>query len=143
FAHPGFAPAPRRGADHPSGGAGIPRRWGPFGREGEGVRHERRWKRLVRRWACGAALILLACSLAACWDRREVDEIAIVLTMAIDAGEEPGSLVVSYEIVDPGGIAAGQTEQGPAGGGGGSYVISAPGRTVRDAGQQLQRRQSR
>lgn len=107
------------------------------------MRHERRWKRLVRRWACGAALILLACSLAACWDRREVDEIAIVLTMAIDAGEEPGSLVVSYEIVDPGGIAAGQTEQGPAGGGGGSYVISAPGRTVRDAGQQLQRRQSR
>lgn len=107
------------------------------------MKRERLGKGLVRRCACAVALLLMVCGLAACWDRREVDEIAIVLTMAIDAGEEPDSLLVSYEIIDPGGITSGQQDQHATAGGGGSYVISAPGRTVRDAGQQLQRRQSR
>lgn len=77
-----------------------------------------------------------------CWDRREVNDVAIVIAMAID--KEKGGLYrlsVQVPLVSHLG--------GPTGGGGGTggdksyYVDSAVGQTIRDAHNIIQSRMSR
>lgn len=90
-------------------------------------------------------LSLLLCMLAVsgCWDRREVNDIAIVIAMALDK-EANGlyRLSVQVPLVSRMGGATG----GGGGGTGGDksyYVDSAVGKTIRDANNILQSRMSR
>ncbi|MGG1661495.1 Ger(x)C family spore germination protein [Brevibacillus sp. NRS-1366] len=88
------------------------------------------------------ALLLSMLAVTGCWDRREVNDMAIVIAMAID--KEPNGLYrlsVQVPLVSHLG--------GPSGGGGGTsgdksyYVDSAVGKTIREANNTIQSRMSR
>lgn len=92
-----------------------------------------------------AALLLsaavAAATLTGCWDRREVNDIAIVSGTAMDKVGDKYRAAVQFPL-------AGQLG-GPGGGGGGTtgkkswYVDSGTGETVKEANNQLQRSMSR
>lgn len=84
--------------------------------------------------------------IAGCWDRRELDELAIVLGMAIDASEKPGEYIVTYRIANP--RSSGMPGGGSSGDGGSSqdsefFIVSAHGSSIVDANREIQRRLSR
>lgn len=89
-----------------------------------------------------AAVIVPLLLLTGCWDRREINDTAIVLAKAIDL-EEDGKYRVSVQVPLPG-------QMGGAGGGGGGtggaatfYVDSQAGATIVEAKTDLQQRLSR
>ncbi|MDA8235641.1 MAG: hypothetical protein M0Z31_12735 [Clostridia bacterium] len=76
-------------------------------------------------------LLLLTSFLSGCWDRRELEEQAFVLTIGIDKGPIPSSFLWTFQIAVPRQLAGGQT----AGGGGGgaqqpSTIISIESTTI-------------
>ena len=99
-----------------------------------------------QRHACIMAMLLLfvpsVLLTTGCWDRREVNDIALVVAMAIDR-EEDGKIRLAVQIPLVSQLG------GPSGGGGGTsgdkayYVDSAVGKTLRDANAILQSRMSR
>lgn len=84
---------------------------------------------------------LACCCLSGCWDRREVNDVAIVSGMAVDKAGDKIRLAIQFPL-------AGQLG-GPGGGGGGTsggkswYVDSAIGTTLKEASDHLQRSLSR
>ncbi|MDF2679829.1 MAG: Ger(x)C family spore germination protein [Brevibacillus sp.] len=96
----------------------------------------------MKRTALVLTIVLCVLTVSGCWDRREVNDIAIVIAMAID--KEPNGMIrlsVQVPLVSNLG--------GPSGGGGGTsgnksyYVDSAVGKTMRDAHNKIQSRMSR
>jgi spore germination protein KC len=85
--------------------------------------------------------VVAATVLSGCWDRREVNDIAIVSGTAMDKAGGKYRAAVQFPL-------AGQLG-GPGGGGGGTsgqkswYVDSGTGETIREANGQLQRSMSR
>ncbi|WP_209123220.1 Ger(x)C family spore germination protein [Alkalihalobacillus sp. BA299] len=103
-------------------------------------------KRYFIRKGCQTIVFLLLCStffsLIGCWDRREVNDIAIVLTTGIDYKDEK-EIELSVEMVMPEEM-AGKIKEG--GGGSGTrttFIESATGITVADARSKLQEKISR
>ncbi|MED4581977.1 Ger(x)C family spore germination protein [Brevibacillus choshinensis] len=87
-------------------------------------------------------IMLCMLSVSGCWDRREVNDVAFVIAMAIDkASNGKYRLSVQVPLVSNLG--------GASGGGGGTsgdkafYVDSAEGDTIRDANNKIQSRMSR
>lgn len=72
--------------------------------------------------------------LTACWDNIELSRLAIVTGIAIDKSQDK-QYEVSVQIIKPGSISSGQSQDG--GGGGGDkknyYIISSKGRTISEA----------
>ncbi|MBY0009589.1 Ger(x)C family spore germination protein [Paenibacillus typhae] len=95
------------------------------------------------RFACGLiVLALLSTGLTGCWDSRSIDELAVVMATALDYTEE-GNIMASSQIAVPTSV---QTEGGsPQSGAGakGFTVVSAVGKNVHDAMDELQRKLSR
>lgn len=59
-------------------------------------------KRAVRHFGVRIAAILLSVlMLCGCWNRRELDSMAIVLGCGIDKGEKPGEVVITCQIEKP------------------------------------------
>jgi len=92
---------------------------------------------VVRKWI--GLLLLIAVSAAAlsgCWNRRELNELAITVGLAIDRAED-GGVRVSAQVVEPGEVASGRA----AGGGGGNRspvtLYSAKGESVFEAVRKL------
>ncbi|WP_409177938.1 Ger(x)C family spore germination protein [Brevibacillus fortis] len=89
---------------------------------------------------CFILLFICMCLLTGCWDRRELEERASVLAIAIDQAEEDENLYkMTVQIPIPIKIA------GSSGQGGGSNadavkIMSVTGRTVTDASNNLQMR---
>ncbi|MCZ8524028.1 MULTISPECIES: Ger(x)C family spore germination protein [Paenibacillus] len=87
------------------------------------------------------AAMLLGC-LTGCWDRTEINDLAFVLTSALDI-EKDGKIRYSVLVPLPGQMG------GPSGGGGGTggeksyYIDSETGNTSREAQSKLQQRMSR
>lgn len=100
--------------------------------------NNRKPRRLRARTAVPLLVLLLT---TGCWDRTEVNDIAIVMAAAIDKDKEGYRVSVMIPLVGNMG--------GASGGGGGSggdrpYTIdSDTGRTIREAGDRLQARMSR
>jgi spore germination protein KC len=96
------------------------------------------WPRLLK----VLLVLVLSFSASGCWDRIEVNDVAIVLATAVDL-EEDGQYRVSVQMALPGQMG------GPSGGGGGTsganafYVDSDKGQSIRQAHGKLQRRLSR
>ncbi|AJI26239.1 Ger(x)C family spore germination protein (plasmid) [Bacillus cereus] len=88
-------------------------------------------------------LILLFLStsflLTGCWDRREVNDTALVLGTAIDK-EKRGNIRLTIQILIPRAVSSGQTAGGGGGGGGDHQVLvrSAIGENMVDAASKLQ-----
>lgn len=98
----------------------------------------------MKRWQiiCSvAAWASLCLSLTGCWDRREVNDIAIISGMAVDKLDDKIRVAIQFPL-------AGQLG-GPGGGGGGTsgakswYVDSATGVTLKEASIRLQKSLSR
>lgn len=87
-------------------------------------------------------LMLALLFLSGCWDRTEINDLAFILTTAIDL-EEDGSIRYSVLVPLPGSMG------GASGGGGGTagdktyYIDSEVGDTFRSAQAKLQKRMSR
>lgn len=92
--------------------------------------------RSVKKVLFVAMLVLLTAFLPGCWDRREVEDLAIAVAMGVDLVEVGGQQLIRFVpvVVKPGEIVAGTT--GGEGGGGstkGSVIIPATGKSVWDA----------
>jgi spore germination protein KC len=88
------------------------------------------------------AMLIVICTLwlTSCWDRQEVNDVAIVLTTSIDL-EDDGTYRISYLLPLPRHL-AGSTQGGSAGGKP-YYVDSESASTISDAMSKVQTRMSR
>lgn len=89
-------------------------------------------------------IVLLCISLTGCWDRNEINDVAIIVASSIDKTDE-GKYLVGLQIPLPGAMGG----AGSQGGGGGTgeneafYVDAGVGRNLREAQDDLQHRMSR
>lgn len=96
----------------------------------------------MRRWMKGCVVALCGLLMSGCWDRTEVNDIAIVIAFSIDK-EANGEYRLSVQVPLVSSLG------GPTGGGGGTsgdnvyYVDSATGKTLREAHSLIQARMSR
>lgn len=92
--------------------------------------------RAGRLFLAGAVLLLFSTSLSGCWNRRELNTLAIVVAMGLDKAAEKGKVEVTVQIVKPGEISPPSGRGGGGGGTGGSQpvlVLTTSGETVFDA----------
>ncbi|AFH65831.1 Ger(x)C family spore germination protein [Paenibacillus caseinilyticus] len=93
-------------------------------------------------WLRIPAILGLICCLTGCWDRTEINDMAFILTTAVDL-EKDGRIRFSVLVPLPGQMG------GASGGGGGTsgeksyYIDSETGATIREAQSKLQQRMSR
>ncbi|TWE05059.1 spore germination protein KC [Neobacillus bataviensis] len=78
-------------------------------------------------------LVVMVALLSGCWNQRELNKIAIVMAMGVDKVEQTDNYRVSFQVVNPGAVASGQT-----GGGAGAVempvtVFTSTGRTLLEA----------
>lgn len=96
------------------------------------------------RWIRACVLLLAALLTAGCWDRVEVNDLALVAGSAMDWRD--GQYVANILVPLPSQLSA-EARRGGGGGGGGQnrawYVDSASGDSVRDASDKLQARLAR
>lgn len=88
-----------------------------------------------------AFLIVCLFLLSGCWDRKEVNDIAIVTSIGVDK-DEGDSYTVSLQIPLPGKTQGGSGSADRGGGGAGGkafYVQSDTGRTLQEATEKLQK----
>jgi spore germination protein KC len=85
-------------------------------------------------------LILLAAivltTVVSCWNRRELDTLAIVTAVGIDKSQEDGKVSVTFQIMKPSEVKApssGSQGSGGSGGSSGVWVLTSTGYTVFDA----------
>lgn len=90
----------------------------------------------MKRWV---ALLLPLCLLAGCWDRYEINEMAIIIGAALDKKDEE-EIELTVQIVVPQALAMGQQGMGEPDGPGGqsTFIVSASGTTVFDAAAKVQ-----
>ncbi|WP_054637410.1 hypothetical protein [Thalassobacillus sp. C254] len=87
-------------------------------------------------------LLLLAFLQTGCWDRLEVNDMALILATGINVVEN-GNVEVSAEISLPSPQGSTELMGGDQGGGIGTYIESATGETVADAVSKMQQKVSR
>ena len=87
-------------------------------------------------WACLYCALLLA-FLPGCWNRREPEELALVLAAGFDMDQETGDFKIIAQIANPLGLGG----EGPEAGGGGdaetTWVVAAMGETPFEASRNL------
>jgi len=81
-------------------------------------------------------LIFAIIALAGCWNRRELDTLAIVSAIGIDKADEEGKLSVAFQIIQPSKIKG--SSSSPSGGfeadnSNGAWVLTSTGYTIFDA----------
>lgn len=75
-------------------------------------RFSARSSRAVRCLSVLLLSVLLVLSLTSCWSQREIDELAIVLGTALDAGESPDQLRLTAQVVKVNAIGTDPAQQG-------------------------------
>jgi spore germination protein KC len=94
-----------------------------------------------------AAKILFVCVhlilLSGCWDRTEVNDLALIVGLGIDQTKD-GQIMLTVEVIVPKAIGGGGQMMGGGGGGEGETIVkSGTGATVADAISNLQEKLSR
>lgn len=99
-------------------------------------------------WTRTVAILLGAALLGGCWNRRELDTLAIVAGLGLDRDVETGKIQLTAQIIKPGEVKT--VKVGGAGGGGGGggkasavWVIKSTGDTVFDAVRNMVTQSSR
>lgn len=93
--------------------------------------------------ACCLIVLLSSLVVTGCWDRTEVNDLALVMAAALDLTED-GKLRLTMQVVIPSGVGIGPS--GERGGGGqqkGYFIETAVGRNILDARQKIQEKLSR
>jgi spore germination protein KC len=85
-------------------------------------------------------LIMSLPILSACWNQKELTDLAFVMALGIDRGEDDDLYHISFQLVNPGNVSAGQT-----GGGQGLpiAVYKSKGRTITEAARNATKKVSR
>ncbi|MBZ4653418.1 MAG: germination protein Ger(X)C family [Peptococcaceae bacterium] len=92
------------------------------------------------------AISLIILLTAGCWNRRELDTLAIVSGTGIDKPEEPGKVQITVQIIKPGEMKAPQAGGGGEGGSGGQkpyWTVTATGDTVFDTIREMAHKSNR
>lgn len=90
---------------------------------------------------CLCWLLTLTLLLSGCWDRREVNDLAIISTVGLDQSDE--GLTLTVRVVVPSETRSESGGQSRSQAGRSSVVYSATGRTIMDAAKQIQLQSSR
>ena len=78
-------------------------------------------------------LVVMGALLSGCWNQRELNKIAIVMAMGVDKVEQTDNYRVSFQVVNPGAVASGQTGGGAGAGEMPVTVFTSTGRTLLEA----------
>ncbi|OZU90571.1 hypothetical protein CIL03_05350 [Virgibacillus indicus] len=97
-------------------------------------------KKTVKRMAEFLMCVIMPLILSGCWDRIEVNDLAIVVATGLDKTEE-GEIELSVQIVNP--KSMGSKSEGGQGGGKQNTVEKTTGKTIFDARSKLQEKVSR
>lgn len=95
---------------------------------------------LFKKMAVLLVCIIMLLILSGCWDRIEVNDLAIVVATGLDKTDE-GEIELSVQIVNP--KSMGSQSSGGQGGGGENTVEKTTGKTIFDARSKLQEKVSR
>jgi spore germination protein KC len=97
-----------------------------------------------KKFFVGIGMMLLCLALGGCWDIRHLDQLSIVLAMALDKGEGQ-NIQITVQVVNPAQVSAGGAKGGGGGGGGSSPVTtySETGQTVFEAIRKISNKTSR
>src|SRR5690606_8291091 len=119
----------------PSGGSGQQHEDGPAAKMVQPARGGRRVNRRLRRVAIVLSMVTPLMLISGCWDKKELNEVAVVIGVGVDLNPD-GRFEVTAQVIKP-------TTQGTSSGGGGSelptWSISASGKTYTDAVSELNR----
>ncbi|MFZ5753253.1 MAG: Ger(x)C family spore germination protein [Bacillota bacterium] len=91
-------------------------------------------------------LLLIILIIGGCWNRRELNTLAIVSGLALDKAEEPGKIRITAQIIKPGEMKVPQAGGGSGGGGDGQkpyWNVSATGDTIFDTIRAITHQSSR
>ncbi len=80
---------------------------------------------MIKKCVCALLALVCALPLAGCWNYRGLDEMTIVVGIAVDKDDESGEYEISFEFVD---LAKSTKDEGPK-----SKVIKSNGKTIFDA----------
>jgi spore germination protein KC len=81
---------------------------------------------------CLLLIVTVILTQSACWDKVEVEQLAIVLAIALDKGKD-GNVKVIVQTINPNGLAGGSGTNSGGGGPAAYRNIGAEGRTIFDA----------
>jgi len=95
---------------------------------------------MTKKIAVILTIILSTGFLGGCWDRRELNEVAIVLGTGVDLTED-NQLRLTVQLAKPAGFAGGN--EGAQGQGAPTWVVSAEGQTILEAERNLSMKVSR
>lgn len=95
------------------------------------------------KYACCLIVLLSSLIMTGCWDRTEVNDIALVMATALDLAED-GKLRVTMQVAIPAGVGVGPNGiQGAEGQQKSYFVETAVGRDILDTQQKIQEKLSR
>lgn len=86
--------------------------------------------------SCYTIIIILSLLLTGCWDRRELDELAVVSGMAIDIDKETNQIKLTAQIIKAGEVGKSQGGAGTSSSGKeaqAAYEVESTGNTIFDA----------
>lgn len=87
--------------------------------------------RTIRRGILAAACLAVSILLSGCWDRTELNELAITSATSFDKTDK--GWIISYQIIIPSAISSGYGGGGAGNGGSPITVYSTTGKTIREA----------
>lgn len=93
----------------------------------------------MRKMLTMVCVLVLTFPLSGCWDRKEVNELALVMAKGIDQIDDH-KIRVSVQIAIPSQVGGSQSGSGKGESGKSFFVVSATGRTVREADEHIQRK---
>jgi spore germination protein KC len=95
----------------------------------------------MKKWFMIISILIMSLPiLSACWNQKELTDLAFVMALGIDRGEDDDLYHISFQLVNPGNVSAGQT-----GGGQGLpiAVYKSKGRTITEAARNATKKVSR
>jgi spore germination protein KC len=95
----------------------------------------------MKKWFMIILILIMSLPiLSACWNQKELTDLAFVMALGIDKGEDDDLYHISFQLVNPGNVSAGQT-----GGGQGLpiAVYKSTGRTMTEAARNATKKVSR
>jgi len=99
-------------------------------------------RKIAKKLTLIALILTLPVTTTGCWDRLEINDVALVVAMGIDL-EKDGQYRFSAQIPLPGQMGGAKGGGGGTGGTKSSYIDSDTGSTLREAAVKMQKRMSR
>lgn len=86
----------------------------------------------MRRWLIAALIVIVTITASGCWNRRELDTLAVMMAVGIDKAKEDGKINLTVQILKPAEVKA-PAAPGGMGSPTGVWTLTSTGYTVFDA----------